>query len=262
MSSAIAAGCPSRPPSYRYLEAGGLSTRHLDVGEGPPLLLMPSGFLRARTYRSNVRSLARRFRVLVPEMPGSGGSAGLRSTWGFEGYADWTPRFLDALGLRRALIVGHSDSGGVGLVLAARHPGRLDGLVLVDPVGAFPGASWWRLFRGRLRDAVTWEPLLSVRLAAPILANLAAHPRSFLRHVRLAAEITPLEVAPRIPVPTLLTWGRHDHTLPPHCAERLHAALPDSRLRWVEASHDWLFQRPDELTRAVVGFARELGLLD
>ncbi len=158
--------------------------------------------------------------------------------------------------LGQPLVVGHSDSGGVGLFLAARHPERLAGLVLVDSVGAWPGVSWSRLLWGRICDALMWEPALSLRLAAPILGNILWHPRHFMQHLRLSAETGPLEVAPRVVVPTLLAWGRHDRTLPPACADRLHAAIPDTRLRWVEASHDWLFQRPGELARLVDEFAR------
>ncbi len=250
-----------RPTREYDVRASGKRTRILEAGDGPPLLLVPSAFLRARTYREVIGQLAGHFRVVAAEMPGSGGSERVRRPWGFEDCADWAASVLDALGLGRALMLGHSDSGGMGVILAARHPSRLDGLVVVDAVGAHPGASWPRLMLGRLRDAIAWEPGLSVRLAVPLLANLAAHPGNVLHHIALAASTAPLEAAPGVAVPTLIAWGLHDHTLPPACAERLRAAIPGSRLHWSGASHDWLFQHPAELAGVVADFARGLGLL-
>lgn len=262
MTPTAATGGPARGLLRRTVHAGGLAIRYGEAGAGPAVLLIPSGFLNAASYRGILLHLAPWFRIVAPEMPGTGASGSPERLWGFEDYADWFPAFLDAVGLRRVLVVGHSDSGGVGLLMAARHPGRLSGLVLVDSVGAFPGASWARLLWGRIRDAVVWERALSLRLAAPILGNLVLHPRQFFRHVGLSTETGPLEIAPRVAVPTLIAWGRHDQTLPPACAERLHAAIPDARLRWIEASHDWLFQRPEVLAQLVGEFAKELSLLE
>jgi pimeloyl-ACP methyl ester carboxylesterase len=106
------------------------------------------------------------------------------------------------------------------------------------------------------------EPRLNLPLSPHILANLLRHARNWLYHAFvLAADTGPLDVAPRIAVPTLLAWGRRDHTFPPGCAERFHAAIPDSRIAWSDASHDWLITRPREFADAVAAFARELGLL-
>jgi pimeloyl-ACP methyl ester carboxylesterase len=252
---------PSR--AEQYLEVLGLRTRLFRVGEGPPLLLIPSAFLRAPSYKGTIEALAVHFDVIAAEMPGSGRSARVGKARGFAEEADWAAALLDALGLARALVVGHSDTGGVAALIGVRHPDRLDGLVLADSVGARRGANWATLAAGRFLDGLFEESRLNLPLGLHAIAGLFHHPRNWLYHAfYLAAEDEPLEVAPRIEAPTLLAWGRRDHTFPPACAERLRAAIPGSRIAWSErGSHDWLITRPREFADAVVSFARELGLL-
>ena len=85
---------------------------------------------------------------------------------------------LDALGLGRAVVLGHSDTGGVAAVMAVRHPDRLDALVLADSVGARPGAGWVTLLMGRTVDAMIEEPRLNLPLGPHLVANLLRHPRT------------------------------------------------------------------------------------
>ncbi len=248
----------------QFLEVGGFRTRLFRAGAGPPLLLIPSAFLRAPSYKGTIEALAVHFDVIAAEMPGSGRSARVGRGRGFAEEADWVAALLDVLGLPRALVVGHSDTGGEAILMGVRHPDRILGLVLADSVGARPGATWVTLGVGRFLDGTFEEARLNLPLGLHAMAGLFHHPRNWLYHAFcLAAEDEPLEVAPRITAPTLLAWGRRDHTFPPECAERLRAAIPDSRITWSErGSHDWLITRPREFADAVASFARELGLLD
>ena len=68
-------------------------------GEGPPVVLLHGWGLGHRTYRDVVRQLtARRCRVLAPDLPGFGGTAGLPEL-GFEELAGWVDAFLGEVGV-------------------------------------------------------------------------------------------------------------------------------------------------------------------
>jgi pimeloyl-ACP methyl ester carboxylesterase len=254
---------PPRLPKWaeQWIDVAGCRTRIYRLGQGPPLVLIPSVFLRASSYRGTIAGLAAHFEVIAAEMPGSGKSQRLKTSWGFAEGADWTAELLDTLALDRAIVLGHSDTGGVAAVMGVRHPDRLHALVLADSVGALPGASWFTLLLGRLRDTIFEEARLTPPLGPHVVANLFRHPRNWLYHAfRLAADIEPLELAPRIKAPVLLAWGRRDHTFPPDCAQRFHAAIPRSRIAWSSGSHDWLITHPRDFSVAVAGFSREFGL--
>ncbi|MFN7132157.1 MAG: alpha/beta fold hydrolase, partial [Myxococcales bacterium] len=118
-----------------HLDVPGARLRVLEAGEGPPLLLLASPLLLARSYHPVVRALRRDYRVLVAELPGSGGSS-RRTRWDPVERADVVAHLLDALALRQPLVIAHSLSGPVAIALALRAPERLGGLVLSDVIGA------------------------------------------------------------------------------------------------------------------------------
>jgi pimeloyl-ACP methyl ester carboxylesterase len=64
-----------------------------------------------------------------------------------------------------------------------------------------------------------------------------------------------LGFAPWVKVPTLVAWGRHDHTMPPECAHRLVARLPRARLYLGPGSHDAPITRASAFARALRDFS-------
>ncbi|MFL5358462.1 alpha/beta fold hydrolase [Archangium sp.] len=246
---------PGQPlVTARWVEVEGVRARVLEAGEGPVLLLLASMLVRGRTYLPLIRRLARHFRVLTVELPGSGRSARVRRPWTLSAYARWTARFVEQLRLGRVLLVGHSNSGGVALLMAARYGASVDRLVLADTIGARRKRSIPRVVAARMLDGLL-ELGLDLRAWWHILYNVLRHPRSFFHQVKVGSLAALLHRAPRVRMPTLLAWGHRDHTMPLSCAERLLTLLPRARLYIGAGSHDWLVTDSREFTRAVLEFA-------
>ncbi len=77
-------------------------------------------------------------RVIAPDLRGRGGSAGLPGPFGMAAHAEDCVAVLDALGVERATVVGHSMGGFVAATLAQRHPARVHNLILVDGGAPLP----------------------------------------------------------------------------------------------------------------------------
>ncbi|MGW0230384.1 alpha/beta fold hydrolase [Actinopolymorpha singaporensis] len=123
--------------------------RSVDVGEvrlayrvagdpkSPPLILLHGVGSDGSSWNPVVPGLAREWRVYVPDLRGFG-----RSDWpgrySFELMATDLLGFLDALGLDRVVLTGHSMGGVVSYLLALDHPDRVSALVLVETPPPLP----------------------------------------------------------------------------------------------------------------------------
>lgn len=225
-----------------------------ETGTGMPAVLLPSMLISGMTYRPVVDAIARRARVLVVDLPGSGRGSRLRAPWTLERYARCVADTLQTLQLERVTLIGHSLSGAAALVTGALYPERLSGLVLADSVGVNPPRSVLALILSRAADALL-EPRFSVRGAPALLHNLLCHTRSAQSLLRIAATVDLSGYAARVRVRTLLAWGARDLTVPLGSALAIQRLIPDSTLVVsAKGSHDWIVGRPAEFADALARF--------
>src|ERR1700704_7173950 len=110
-------------------------------GRGPPLFLLHSLLSDRASFDAVVPRLAPSFRVIVPELPGFGGSQAIDG--GLAGVADRMAEAVkDAAGGKDAIVLGNGYGGFVALQMAIRHPTIAARFVLADCGGGVfgPGA--------------------------------------------------------------------------------------------------------------------------
>ena len=90
------------------------------------------------TFRSIARELPPRISLLAPDLRGRGRSAGLPGPYGMEEHVIDLLAVLDHAGVSNAVLVGHSMGAYVAARLAAEHPDRVSGLILLDAGLPFP----------------------------------------------------------------------------------------------------------------------------
>jgi pimeloyl-ACP methyl ester carboxylesterase/uncharacterized membrane protein YbhN (UPF0104 family) len=192
---------------------------------------------------------------------------------------------LDSRGITRAVLVGHSYGGAVGLSAASLAPGRVAAVVLLASVGPGCLTGWdWLLAApgvGQLCAQVAWR--LTPGMARARLARIARrrgrplrpdehvnwqvwgyagrghHPlwRTFLTEQRaLLRELGELEHAlASVQAPVLVLADPKDTVVPFETARRLARALPDARLQLVEgAGHHLPRRAPEVVADAIVAF--------
>lgn len=124
------------PPHGHFIEVDGAHIHYVDEGSGPPLVLIHglAGQTRVFTH-SLLDRLKSEYRVIILDRPGSGYSMRARGASAtVNAQAETIAHFIDALGLERPLIVGHSLGGAIALSLALHHPERVGGLALLAPL--------------------------------------------------------------------------------------------------------------------------------
>ena len=130
------------------VEGGRLAAFRLGAGAGAPLVLAIHGITStSRTWLATSRALGDRAALAAVDLRGRGRSAGLPPPVGLDAHVRDMLAVLDAAGLERAVVVGHSLGAYIAARLATAHPERVARLVLVDggltipeSVGAEPAA--------------------------------------------------------------------------------------------------------------------------
>ncbi len=234
-----------------------------DAGPLPPVVLVHGAGASSDDWPAELRALPGR-RVLAVDLPGHGAAPGPPGTSIAERAAA-VEALLDAEGIARAVIAGHSMGGAVALSLALERPGRVAALVLVAT-----GARL-RVAPEALALSATPEGLA---LAARAMADRSFGPgaRDAVREARareIAATAPGLlhsdlsacdafDVMPRLGelrVPALVVCGTEDRLTPPKYAAFLAERLAGARLVLVPgAGHLVMVEEPRAVASAVAEF--------
>ena len=126
-------------PSDQFVILDGVRFHYLDWGgDGEPVLLLAGLGCTAHVFAELAPHLSDRFRVLALTRRGHGLTDQVQSGYALADAADDVRHLLDAVGIERAHVVGHSMGGGEASALAARHPRRVGRIVYLD--GAYDWA--------------------------------------------------------------------------------------------------------------------------
>jgi pimeloyl-ACP methyl ester carboxylesterase len=246
----------------RPIEIGGQETRLLDVGSGPPVVVLHGWGGRIESMAPVVRCLAADYRILAIDLPGFGDSPLPAGVWGTADYAAYVRDVLAMLDLPAAHFVGHSFGAKTSLYLAATHPEIVDKLVAVGPSGIRSSPS----FKVRARRAASRAARSVGRLGAPGRAvKEAAYRRLASEDYRNSGRLRPILVKvvnedlsgllAHVKSPTLLVWGEEDDAVPLAHAEVMQSMIPDAGVVVFEgAGHFAYLDEADRFCRVVRHF--------
>ncbi len=154
----------------------------IDRGAGPPVLLLHGQPGDGASWHRVIERLETGHRVLAPDRPGYGATT-LEAT-GMAANADLLADLLRRRGAVPATVVGHSWSGGVAVLMAARHPEVVRSLVLAGAVGTPDSVNGLDrlLATGGIGDALTVAGLAGMGIVLPrVRGGVAAGWRSLRR---------------------------------------------------------------------------------
>lgn len=271
-------GTESKPP-LDGLEARRLgSTRYFVGGSGPPVALVHGLGGAASNWRLIAPALAQERRVIVPELPGHGGSGPIPGADSLDPFADAVVAVLEHEQALPAPWVGHSLGGAVGLRAAVRRPDAVAGLVLAAAAGISSASRVGELLvtgiglvepgkrlasrrraiaRSRLGRTLTFgwwgvaDPAgFDPEMAEAFLAGPAEHTDTLTAGKALVRS-DPRRDLDRVACPCLCLWGAQDNWVPlqdgMEYARRLRAPL-----RIVaDCGHLLIGERPDAVLEAV-----------
>ncbi|HEX3596396.1 MAG TPA: alpha/beta fold hydrolase [Polyangiaceae bacterium] len=248
------------------VSAAGIDTSYLEVGSGPPVIVLHGLAMTNASMISTVAALAKDHRVIAPDLPGFGDSAKPDGDYDPAFFARWLIAFMDAMGVERAFLVGNSMGGRIALETALVAPHRVEKLALFAASLAFrKNRQAVPLVRISIPEAaVVPLPLLGLHVRQALKLLFAKPARlhagwydaavdEFLRIFKeRRARVAFFKAARQIylerpfgpqgfwqrlttlSVPALFIWGERDRLVPPSFARHVEQAVPHAHSVLIE----------------------------
>jgi 3-oxoadipate enol-lactonase / 4-carboxymuconolactone decarboxylase len=244
----------------------GRSWRYRVVGPGdagPPLLLVHGAAGGLYVWQEQITGLGHSRRLIVPDLPGHGGSETLDPPFTLARVADRLVALADVLGVARLVPVGHSMGGAIALELALRHPDRVAALVLMSTGARLPVSEavfraireHWDGFGGFLA-AVAYASTTPPEIVARYTGGpLQATPEAVLADFEACHAFDARDRLAGVSVPTLVLWGEADALVGGGRVKQLAGGIPGSRLVSIPgAGHMAMQEQPARVNEALQQF--------
>jgi pimeloyl-ACP methyl ester carboxylesterase len=242
---------PGEPADGKFLDVLDARVRYLDVGEGPPVVLIHGFASSLETWDQLVPVLSERHRVIALDLKGFGWTDRPEGDYSPRAQADLVFALLDRLEVDKTSVVAHSWGCSVALAMALARPERVERLGLFDAwvfdeqvpmffrwsrlsgMGEFLFALYYNERPDERLALAFFDPMVVPEVLVEAVERALARPGT--RAATLAA-VRGLDLAEMeknyagIGHPTLLLWGREDAVAPLIFGERLVRELPRARL--------------------------------
>jgi pimeloyl-ACP methyl ester carboxylesterase len=258
---------------------------YVEMGQGPPVVLIHGLSGCWQNWLENIPHLARRHRVVALDLAGFGESELPNEQISIPGYGRFIDAFLGQVGIERAALVGNSMGGFIAAEAAIAHPSRVEKLVLVSAAGLV------RVGNARLhaleRAARLFHPAMAAvlarrehlvrrpRLRRMMLYGVARHPErlspelcfevasgagkpGFLDALNAVLDYDFRDRLPEVSVPTLIVWGRNDMIVPVSGASEYEQLIAGAkRVIFEDTGHVPMLERPARFNSLLEEFLSE-----
>ena len=229
----------------------GLMTNYQKTGDGKVLLFLHGWGTNSATFTKLIGEFKDNYTVLVPDLPGFGGTEAPPEAWTLDNYADFVADFLAKLGIRDVYgLIGHSFGGVVSIVGVSTGLLRPNKLIVLASAGVRPKR---RVIKGMMRlGAKTAKiplyllPSEKSKKIKETLYSKAGSDVMLLPHMRDTFVKTVNQdvqkQAQEITVPALLIYGSKDKSTPPKHGLLINKAIIGSKLEIITDAGHFLHQ--------------------
>lgn len=266
------------PEIGKSVVAADIKTNYLEAGQGDPVILIHGsgpGVTAYANWRLSIPVLAQKYRVLAPDIAGFGYTERKADqVYDLDFWVRHLVEWMDAVGVRQAKFVGNSFGGALTLALTARHPERVEKLVLMGAAGVefdiTPGldAVWGyqpslenmrEIARSFAYDArLITDDLVKSRYEASVRPGYhESYSRIFAapRQPMIKAMATPEADIRKIAQPALVIHGRDDRIVPLSNSYKLHSLIEQSDLHvFGQCGHWTQIEKKDQFIKLVMDF--------
>ncbi len=217
-------------------------------------------------WENQYKNLDRDFNILAVDLPGHGQSEG-KGEQEVIRYVEWVKKLIDATGLQKPIMIGHSLGAAISLTTAIRYGSLLSGIVPVGGGVKMPVNP--AILDGILKDVSSIISMIvkfsitkenRERLAAPLTAGLSTAKTEVMHGDFLSCDRLDItEAISAIKVPTLIICGEEDKMTPPVLSQFMKDRIPGAKLALIpKAGHFAMMESAEAFNKAVREFAQAL----
>jgi pimeloyl-ACP methyl ester carboxylesterase len=267
-----------QPIAFQQVKSGDAEIVYHVLGEGPPVVLLHPFPVNHEFWLPVAQALATRYRIVLPDLRGHGGSGVGDGLATMDKYAADIARVMDDADIGRAPLVGVSLGGYALFEFWRRHGGRVAALGLCNTKAPADSAAARAARLEAANDVLErgTEPFFESMIPRQLgKSTLAARPDLVAGALRMMRQMSPEGVAQvqrgmaarpdsmdtlkTIHVPTLLVTGEEDILTGVNEAERIRQHISGSQLRVIpKAGHYSAWERPEEVCQLLRQFLERL----
>lgn len=226
----------------------------------PAILLLHGSPGSSHDFATLGPALGRELYALAPDLPGFGASTRSVPDYSLRAHAVYAERFLTALGIERAHVLGYSMGGGVAIELADHSPERVRSLTLLSGLGVqeleLLGSYPLNHAIHGVQLALLWGLYEAVPHFGALDGGMLSLP--YARNFYDTDQRPIRQILGRIEAPSLVLHGKRDILVPPAAALESHRLLAQSELVMLDSDHFLIFAGGERLAVPVLDFVRRV----
>lgn len=231
---------------------------YAEAGEGPAIIVLHGLMGTLSNFGATFEYFSKHgYTVLIPELPLY--SMPLLKT-NVKSLAEFLKDFLAHKKIDKAILLGNSLGGHIGLYFTKHYPKKVSALVLTGSSGlyekamgdSFPKRGNYEYIEQKAR-AVFYNPEVATKEMVDGVYEIVNNRNSVLKTLAIAKSAIRHNMANDLPdmkQPTCIIWGKQDTVTPPEVALDFQKLLPNAELFWIDkCGHAAMMEQPEEFNK-------------
>ena len=224
-----------------------IKINYICQGEGEDVLILHGWGANIDTVMPIVNLLKTHFKVYAVDLPGFGKSEKPKEVFGSEDYARVVKEFLDEMGIKKVILIGHSFGGKLSIILGSKYPEMVEKIVLINSAGLIPkrGLKYYikvysfKLLKFFYKSFFFWldKEEKMEKFYKKFGSTDYREADGIMRRILVKVVNENLKpILGEIKAPTLLIWGDKDTATPLYMGKIMEREIPDSGLVVLEGA--------------------------
>ncbi|GLB49090.1 alpha/beta fold hydrolase [Neptunitalea lumnitzerae] len=227
---------------------------YLEIGEGQPIIILHGLMGGLSNFEGVTQFFSKKgYKILIPELPIY--SMPLIKTT-VKNLAKFLEQFIEYKKIDKAILLGNSLGGHIGLLHTKLFPQKVKALVITGSSGlyesamgdGYPKRGDYEFIKKKSED-VFYDPKVATKEIVDEVFETVNDRSKLVKTLAIAKSAIRHNMSkdlPNMDTPTCIIWGKNDSVTPPNVAEEFHELLPDSDLYWIdECGHAPMMEHPN-----------------